>query len=520
MKKNSFLRGAGLLAFSVVIAKILGAVYRIPLTNIIGAEGMGIYQFVYPVFALILTLSSGAVPTAISLTIAESVVINDENKARRDFAVAIKVCLIVGISGTLALLAIAYPISLMQSKDALIGYLVVAPAIFIVTIISAFRGWFMGHKNMMPYSLSQISEGIVKLVFGIAATYLLLPFGIKYAVAGALGGVLISELVTLLILFFTYKKKDKTFEKVAIKDNKPALKKLWRLVLPLVLGGIILPFSQFIDSLLFVNLLKFGGNSLSNSTVQYGIFAGTVTPLINLPVMVCITLGIAITPQMVEGKIKRSIDFIMDKVSIATKIIFALCVPFILIFIFLGDTVIGLLYPTLGAENIALASKLLSISALSILALSVFQIYSAMLQGLDKIYVPLKIMGVCVALKIILNIVLIPFAGMVGAAISATIAFTLAAAVVMFYFFNYVRVVDNLAKNTSLITLCGAIMSLIIVINIRLQKNPITLILTATVSVIIYFIFLLVLRVFTKDELQSMPMGRVLVRIDTFLHRK
>lgn len=519
-KRNSFLRGAGLLAVSVVIAKILGAVYRIPLTNIIGAEGMGIYQFVYPVFGLILTLSSGAVPTAVSITISESVILGDELKARKDFTVALKICLIIGIAGTLTLLAIAYPISLMQSREAFLGYLAVAPAVFIVTVISAFRGWFTGHKNMLPYSLSQISEGLVKLVVGITLTYLLLPFGIKYAVMGALLGVGASEFITLIILYFTYKRKDKTFEKIAIRDNKEALKKLWRLVLPLILGGIILPLSQFIDSLLFVNLLKLGGNNASNATSQYGVFSGTVVPLINLPVMVCITLGIAITPQMVEGKIRRSIDFIMDKVSTATKIIFALCVPFILVFIFLGEPIIGLLYPNLGADNIALGGKILSISAFSILALSIFQIYSAMLQGLDKIYVPLKIMAVCIALKIVLSAVLIPFAGMVGAAIAGTIAFTLAAGVIMFYFSNYVKVVDNLAKNSSLITLCGAIMSLIIVINIRLQKNALTLIITAVASVVFYFFLLLVLRVFSKDELRSMPMGAVLVRIDNFIHRK
>lgn len=509
-----------MLAVSVVIAKILGAVYRIPLTNIIGAEGMGIYQFVYPVFGLILTLSSGAVPTAVGITISQSVVNSDHEKARKDFTVALKICLIVGILGTIAMLALAYPLSLLQSRSAFFGYLTIAPSVFIVTIISAFRGWFMGHKNMLPYSISQITEGIVKLGAGITLTYLLLPYGIEFAVVGALLGVGLSELVTLIILLITYRKKDKTFEKVVLRDNKDAVKKLWRLVLPLVLGGIILPLSQFIDSLLFVNLLKLGGNSANAATTQYGVFAGTVTPIINLPVMVCITLGIAITPQMVEGKIKKSVDFIMDKVNTATKLIFALCVPFILVFIFLGDSIIKVLYPALGPENIALGGKLLSITAINVLALSIFQIYSAILQGLDKIYVPLKIMGSLVALKIILNIVLIPFSGMVGAAISQTIAFTLAAAVIMYYFFNYVKVVDNLAKNTSLITLCGAIMSLIIVVNIRLQKNPITLILTAAASIAVYFIFLLILRVFSRDELQSMPLGNVLVRIDSFFHRK
>jgi O-antigen/teichoic acid export membrane protein len=129
---------------------------------------------------------------------------------------------------------------------------------------------------------------------------------------------------------------------------------------------------------------------------------------------------------MAEGKIKRDVDFIMDKATTATKIIFAVCVPFALIFIFLGDAVINLLYPNLGAENIMLGGKLLAISAVNILTLSVFQIYSAILQGLGKITVPVKVMGGCVIFKTILSCILIPFIGMTGAAAANTAAFLIA----------------------------------------------------------------------------------------------
>jgi len=519
LKKHDFIRGASLLAISVVIAKILGAVYRIPLANIIGAQGMGLYQFVYPVFALILTLSSGAVPTAISLVVSESEARGDAAGAKKDFTIALKICLIAGMSGTLLLLLIAYPVSLLQSKEAFLGYLTIAPAVFIVTVISAFRGFFAAKRNMLPYSISQITEGIVKLAVGLTAAYFLAPYGEKYAVAGALLGVGASELVTLILLFFTYIKEEKNFVRVRLKDNKDAARKLVLTIVPLLIGGIVLPLSQFADSLLFVNLLKTGTNPAERATSSYGVFSGVVTPIINLPIMVCISLGIAITPQMAEGKIKRDVDFIMDKATTATKIIFAVCVPFALIFIFLGDAVINLLYPNLGAENIMLGGKLLAISAVNILTLSVFQIYSAILQGLGKITVPVKVMGGCVIFKTILSCILIPFIGMTGAAAANTAAFLIAAAVIMAYFFRYARVVDDLAKNSSLITLCGAIMSLIIVITIQILTSPVSLILAAGVSILVYAVMLFVLRVFTPDELKSMPLGGILVKIDAIIHK-
>jgi len=119
-------------------------------------------------------------------------------------------------------------------------------------------------------------------------------------------------------------KQNKRLPRAKLKENKVQVKKLSRLAIPLILVGMILPLSQFIDSILLVNLMKWGGASQTSATQSYGIYAGTVAPLINLPVMICISIGVAITPQMVEGKLKKSIKFIMDKVTTATKMIFVI----------------------------------------------------------------------------------------------------------------------------------------------------------------------------------------------------
>ncbi len=514
MRKSSFLAGAGILAASVIFAKVLGAVYRIPLANIIGAEGMGIYQFVYPIFALLLTLSSGAMPTAVSIEVSKHLSHNDEEGAKKVLTIALKLCFIIGLSGTIILAIIAYPLSLLQSKSAFIGYIVISPAVFIVTIISVFRGWFMGHKDMVPTSISQVTEGIVKLGVGITLTKLLLPRGIQFAVAGALFGVVASELVTLIILLVIFFRKDKGFVRVKLKQEKPQIKAFSKLALPLIACGMILPLSQFIDSVLLVNLLKWGGESLPNATANYGVWSGAVTPLINLPIMVCITLGIAITPQMVEGKEKRDIDFIMDKCSTATKLTFILGVPFVFFFIFMANGIVGLLFPNLGAERIALGAKLLQIGAISVLGLSLFQIYSAMLQGLDKTYVPLVIMSVAVTIKTIISLILVPTMGIMGGAIAVAVSYLLAGVAIIIYFFNYVRKSEDLLKNASLITLCGVIMGLVIMMSDKLQYSKVAVIIVGIISMIVYAIALFVLKVFSKEELKSMPFGSFLLRLD------
>jgi len=518
--KKTFLAGAGMLAASVVFAKILGAAYRIPLANIVGARGMGVYQFVYPLFALLLTLSCGALPTAVSISVSDRLSRGDADGARQFFGMIIRLALIIGLIGSGVLIAVAYPLSLMQSRDAFIGYVAIAPAVLIVTLISAFRGWFMGNKNMTPNAVSQITEGIVKLGVGLTLAKLLLPYGLKYASAGALLGVVASEFVTLIILFAVFLKQEKRFVKVKLRSQGAELKPLWMLAVPLIIGGLILPLSQFIDSLLLVNLLRFSGMGAVTSTETYGLWTGAVMPLINLPVMVCISLGIAITPQMVEGRVKRDVDFIMDKCATATKLTLVLGVPFVFLFLFMSEGFVGALFPRIGALKISQGADMLKISSVSVIFLSLFQIYSAMLQGLNKAMVPVKVMSVCILIKTGISVVSVPYIGITGGVIGSVVGYSLAGIFVMLYFFSYVRGTGDLLKNASLITLCGVIMGVMIMFLARFANGVTKVVSISAGGFVIYAIALFILRVFSSNELKSMPLGKMWVRLDGAIHKK
>ena len=329
---------------------------------------------------------------------------------------------------------------------------------------------------------------------------------------GALLGVVASELVTLIILFFTYLFSEKRIYFVKLADNKPQIKDFFHLMAPLVICGLILPLSLFIDSVLIVNLLKI--KKVSDPTALYGLFSGVATPLINLPVMVCISLGVAITPQMVEGKVKRDVDFIMDKCGAATKLTFLLGVPFVFIYLFLSNGVINLLYPALSGENTVVASRILMILSPSLLGLSIFQIYSAMLQGLGKTMVPVKIMAFCAVMKIFMSTVLVPTVGIVGAAISNSFSYCLAGVIITVYFFNYVRVTDEFAKNAGLITLCGVIMGFAVLMSEKLIVSKVGVIVACILAGAVYLLSVFALRVFNREELASLPLSKLLLRLD------
>ena len=213
MKKQSFFSGVLILLVGSVIAKGLGAIYRIPLTWILGVEGLGVYQLVFPIFSLVLVLSSTGMPAGISKMIA----LRKDNVAEinRILKVSVIALSVIGLVFGLILFFCAGLIAQIQGNSiATLPYMAIAPAVVLVSVLSAFRGYFQGRMNMIPTSMSNIFEQFFKLIFGLALSFLFVPQGIEYGVLGAVLGITLSELVAVGYMFLSYaidKKKEKKF---------------------------------------------------------------------------------------------------------------------------------------------------------------------------------------------------------------------------------------------------------------------------------------------------------------------
>lgn len=517
MSEKTLVRSASLLAVSTIIAKIIGACYRIPLTNILGAEGMGVYQLVFPVFALLLTLSSGAVPSAIAILISQKRAIGEDTS--KLFHSAFISMTLFGAVVTVALLALSKPLSLLQANTMTAsGYIVVAPSIIFVSVISVFRGFFMGNKNMLPPAISQISESVIKLIVGLLLARLLINKGLEMAVLGALLGVTASELVTMLLLFFMYRDRQGLTGSISAVEMKGHIKEIASVAVPLTLGGIIIPLSLFIDSLLIVNLLK-GGLGTAGATTDYGLWSGTVSPLINLPIVLSLSLGVAVVPLLSEGKAQRNLPSITTKTAMCLKLALIIGAPFIILFLFLAEEVLNLLYPVLGAAQLKTAALLMRIESANMLALAVGQITSSVLQALGKTSAPVKALSICVALKIVLNLALLPLVGIKGAAIASVTGFGIYAAINLVLLNNLIGKTPSMAKNISLISVCGVIMSVIIFAFGFVRTNW-TLWIAAPSAALAYLLSLFALRVFDSAEIDALPLSRLWRRIGRIFGRK
>ena len=194
-QKQSFLAGAIIISVGGFVSKLLGAVYRIPLTNILGGEGMGIYQMVYPLYCILLTVSASGIPTGISRLISSGRGAGAERQAFRLYGA-------VGVIGMLIMFVLSAPLAALQTEPAIkLCCQLLCPSVFFVSLLSVVRGYFQGKGNMLPTATTEIMEQVIKVAFGVAFSYLFRG-NLPLAVASTLLAVTISEIISTGVALF------------------------------------------------------------------------------------------------------------------------------------------------------------------------------------------------------------------------------------------------------------------------------------------------------------------------------
>ena len=511
--KKSFVKSASLLMIATLSAKLIGALFRLPLTNLIGVEGMGLYQLVYPVYSLMLTLSSGAIPLAISIIVSEKNTLGNRKEGNSLVKSALALLLLTGLILFLSLVLLSGTLASLQGQSsATLGYVAIAPSLFFVSGIAVLRGYFQGLHLTFPTSLSQITEALVKLVAGLLLAYLLAPKGIAFQVAGALFGVSISEAVTFLILFILYKKRMKTKTTFNLKTARSGYKEILKISLPITIGSTIFPLTQFIDSFMVVNLLKpVLGVSLATST--YGLFSGPVSTLINLPVSLSLAIGVAVVPHLSKNREERDLQEIRLKTSTAIKTAVLVGVPFTMLFLIAPSEVLSLLYKNLTASELILGSELLMISAPTVILLAVTQICTSVLQGLKDFKSPIVNLVIGGVTKTVLGLVLLYTIGIRGVAVAQLIAFLVVTILNILSVFRLMGKNSDIVKNSGAIVLFGAIIGISLSVAVAFKANGVMLILVSLFSGVLYLLSVVTSRVFSEEELLSLPFGSKILKL-------
>ena len=292
-----------------------------------------------------------------------------------------------------------------------IGYKVISPAIFFVSGLAVLKGYFQGTINMLPTSISYIIEQFIKLILGLTLAVYLAKYGIEYAVMGSLIGVTLSEFVAFFVLGIIYMfKRDKVAK---IEINSKDFLVILRLCLPIMVGSMLIPLSQFLDSFIVVNILS---NRMSNelATSLYGLYSGSVTPIVNMPVMLVLTLAMIIVPVVSTDRINRDYNGILLKSKLSLKLCILIGIPSSILLLVYAKPLLQIVYPRFSESQINTSTTLLQIATFSIVFYGAMQIETSLMQGLDKIFIPVKNLVISIVVKEIVCFTLVSQIGIRG----------------------------------------------------------------------------------------------------------
>ncbi|MDE6399181.1 MAG: oligosaccharide flippase family protein [Clostridiales bacterium] len=453
---RKFWRGAGSLTLAAIAAKCLGALYRIPLTRALGAHGMGMYQSVFPLYALLVTLCGGGLTAAVSKLVAEN-----EGRAALKTATVTALC----FSVPLALIAAAFARVIAAAAGApaaAVALAVLLPSVPLSAVCAALRGYFQGLGNMTPSAVGQCVEQLAKFAAGLTLSYALARVSLTAAVAGCAAGVTVSEGMALAYFYRRYRKNGDSEGAIALppvangeptavenvftgiealsetsaelappalvieaaSHKKSLAARLWKVALPVTLGLMVLPLCQVADSFIVVNLLVRSGVAREYSTALYGLVTGPISAMVNMPAVLTVGVCGTLLPRVSAlikrgGAVRRTVGRVLV-FSLVSGVVF--CAGIIVV----APFALRILYGASLGAPIATVTSLLRMASVAVLCIAVMQTASAALQGGGKAYLPACNLFAAAVVKEVLNFVLLPRLGIYGFVIATDVFYALA----------------------------------------------------------------------------------------------
>lgn len=533
-RKMTFLKGAAILGIAGIIIKLLGAVFRIPLANLIGDVGMGYYNGAYPIYVFLLTLSTAGIPTAISKLISERLAVNENQEAHRVFRVSFLLLFIIGLSTTSILFFGAeYICEMVGNPGAYYAMRAISPALLFVPIMAAFRGYFQGMQNMSPTATSQVVEQLFRVFFGLTLAFYLFPVGLEFAAAGASSGAAFGGLFGGIGIIIIYMKKKKQIRQgirqgvIRTRESVGTiLRKILIIAVPVTIGASIMPIMNLIDMALVMNRLQTAaGFTEEAATALYGQLSGMVGAIINFPQVLSMSIAMSLVPVVSAAYKRKETAFLQKNVELGVRTSALIGLPCAFGLMVLAEPIMLLLYPMQKASAVS-AAPCLFIMAIGVVFLSIVQTLTGVLQGLGRPSVPVMNLAIGAVVKIICTYTLvgIPSINVKGAALGTTAAYAIAAALDFIAVKSYTKTRFNLSM-TFLKPFAAAVLMAVCVhfaylVFEMIAGNSIATLLSVAVGVGVYALAMLLIKGVTEEELRMLPKGEKLARALKKIQRK
>ncbi|MDO4555061.1 MAG: polysaccharide biosynthesis protein, partial [Lachnospiraceae bacterium] len=391
---NDFLVQGSILAAASIVVRMIGLLYRIPMNNILGQSGMGLYSLAFEIYNLGLILSSYSLPLAVSKMVSAKMVKKEYKNVKRIIICSMAFAAVAGIIMTSILFFGADLIAkyIFATPDMAYPLRALAPTIFVFSIMGVLRGLFQGQGTMIPTSFSQIIEQIINAIVSVALPAFIMykfatsPHVSAYAAAGGTTGTLMGALASLIFLIVVYTFYRPVFSKQVRHDKSTELdsyqdifKIMIMTIVPVILSQTVYQISGTLDGSLFSHISAAKGVATDKVQSLYGIYSGYYRLLTNVPVAIASALGTSAIPTIVASRVLKDEEAVQKQISATIKFNMLIAIPSFVGMTVLAKPILNILFPAAGS----LAVKCLTIGSVAVVFFSLSTVSSAILQGID-----------------------------------------------------------------------------------------------------------------------------------------
>lgn len=542
-KTNStgFVVQGSILATASILARVIGLLYRVPVTRVIGDYGNGLYGFAFEVYSMMLLISSYSLPTAISKLVAARTHNKEHKNAYKIFKAGMFFALVVGtfIASVTFLLADFIAGTIMKDSMIAFSLRVLAPTILIVAIMGVLRGYCQGLGTMMPTAVSQIVEQIVNAIVSIVAAYYLFAYGSKvakilhnenyagaYGAAGSTLGTFAGALVGLGFLLFMMAAYKRVLRRKMARDitvQTESYKEIYLLlfstIVPIVLSTAVYNSSTFIDQIIFSNVMSAKG--VKNYTELFGVFTGKYRLLVNVPVSIASAMAASTIPSLTAAVAARDRRLIQQKINVSIRFVMVIAIPSSVGLAVLGSPILQLLFN----DSRELPAQLLMAGSSAVVFYSLSTLSNGILQGLNRMNVPVTNAFISLVLHVALVYVLVAFTDLsIYSMVIGNVFFALLMCILNSIAIRRATGYRQEIHKTFVIPIIASaamgLLSYLVYLGLEqlIDSNTVSIVIALVVAVAVYGILLLVLKEFTEEELFSLPKGYLIVGIAQKLH--
>lgn len=528
---GNFLIQGSILAAAGIIVRLIGLLYKVPMTRILGTEGIGYYNTAYEIYNIGLILSSYSLPLAISKLIAARRIRGRYQDARRVYLCGMAFGITVGTAMTAILLFGSSWITetIFKSPGSALPLAVMAPTVLVFSVMGIIRGYFQGFGNMIPTSVSQIIEQVIHAAVSIVASYLFIRWfadaasPASYGAAGGTLGTLTGALAALIFLsamMLRHRKSQAELyrrpQSVSTESWKSVFWALLVTLTPIILSQFVYQLSGSVDNSMFGQIMSAKGLTEKERMSLLGIYGGEYRLLTNVPVAIASSLGTSMIPSIVASKTQRDFPAVQKKIRLTVKFNMLIAIPCAVGMGVLAGPIMRLIF----GDNSALARNLLTLGAPAVIFFSLSTVTNAVLQGIDLMRKSVTHSAISLALHVILVYVLLQHFNMgVYGLVIGNVTFALAVCILNWLAIGKALKYRQEIKTTFLLPLVSsAVMGAFALAVYRLVTSitgyyQLGILVSVPLAMILYGILIILTKSVTEKELPDMPFGMRILRL-------